>query len=133
MNVYSGYFANLKNYDPTIIPISIARWSPRWFTGIKYPKWAPSEELLIGYKNNRISDKEYVELYINQLIHNTDIVSDIFEMFWLAKSHSIVLCCYEHPDKFCHRHIALYLLKQYKLSVLNLSNVNICNELIKKE
>lgn len=68
MNIYTGYFAQMKKYQELgLTPISIARYSPVWFTGYCLKDLAPSDSLLKGYKDGQISIEEYREQYLQQL------------------------------------------------------------------
>lgn len=41
--MYTGYFAQIRKYRETgLVPISIARFSPKWYNGFEYKKLAPT-------------------------------------------------------------------------------------------
>ena len=66
--IYTGYFAQLKKYQELgLTPISIARYSPHWFTGYCLKDLAPSDSLLKGYKDGRVSVEEYENSIFNSL------------------------------------------------------------------
>lgn len=104
MIIYTGYFAQLKKYQALgLTPISIARYSPSWFTGHCLKELAPSESLLTGYKAGRISIEEYKKQYLQQLekVRWTEVLHRLEKY----APDGAVLCCYEKPSDFCHRHI----------------------------
>jgi hypothetical protein len=131
MNIYTDNFSNIRNYTNNSVPISIARWSPKWYSGIRYLKWAPSIELLTNYKDGIITQDQYVSEFITNLLLTTDIVEDVNEIFHLVKGKSISLCCYENSSDFCHRHIVAYLINEYiKLNRFSYP-IYVCGELVK--
>lgn len=104
MNIYTGYFAQMKKYQELgLTPISIARYSPAWFTGYCLKDLAPSDSLLKGYKNGQVSIEEYRKQYLHQL--ETVRWAEVLRRLEKFASDGAVLCCYEKPSDFCHRHI----------------------------
>lgn len=113
--IYTGYFARTKIYENAgLVPISISRWSPKWFNGEKCTSLAPSPDLLNRYKEGTASIQDYESEFLAML--NTIDVRNIVEN--LARGRDIVLCCYEKPTDFCHRHlIAKYLNDKYDMDI----------------
>lgn len=94
--------------------------------GTKCSELYPAEDLLFKYKNNLITEKEYIEIYTNQLV-KLDAKSLIYNIYnrcaggiynpngndWLRKpdpespayGKHLVFVCVDDPGKFCHRHI----------------------------
>ena len=104
MTIYTGYFAQLKRYkEMGLTPISIARYSPNWFTGYCLKDLAPSDNLLKGYKDGQISAEEYRKQYLQQL--ETVKWTKVLRYLEKFAPDGAVLCCYEEPSEFCHRHI----------------------------
>ena len=64
--------------------------------------FAPTWEMINNVKNNKISEKEYVKLYIDMMKHSYES-NNKWEEF-LTKD-KLVLCCYCPPLTFCHRYI----------------------------
>lgn len=118
MKVYTGYFPKLKSYiNEGLIPISIARYSPKWYDGDGDSYFAPSPELLSGYKSGEISADKYTEIYLNQL-NRDEVYSHIIALKDKYENKSIILLCYEAPDDFCHRHVlAKYIKDNYGVKV----------------
>ena len=99
MKIYTSYFGNYRNFGE-LIPLSIALYSPKGFTGHTLKVLAPNREIL-QCKNDV---EEYTNLFNKKLgLYNAkkiyDYLSDI------SKSKDIVLLCYEKPPQFCHRHL----------------------------
>ena len=64
MELYTSYFANLRNIDKSIIPVSIARINPSWYNGLEFKAIAPSMQLLKWYKyNNEYTQNEKERIY----------------------------------------------------------------------
>lgn len=104
MEIYTGYFAQLKKYQELrLTPVSIARYSPRWFTGYCLKDLAPSDSLLKGYKDGRVSVEEYEKQYLQQL--ETIRWTEVLHRLEKIAPDGVVLCCYEKLNDFCHRHI----------------------------
>ena len=111
--MYTGYFAQCKKYiNNGLIPVSITRVNPHWFTGYHYQILAPSYELLQDYKFNGLSTTEYTYYYNNYLntLSYIKVLSDLTRFGDLDK---IVLCCYERSTDFCHRHLVSKWLSNY--------------------
>ncbi len=114
MRIYTGYFAHTKNYEAAgLVPVSISRWSPKWYEGIKEPALAPPEELLRRYKSdNPPSDKEYEEAYIRQL-SVLKVKDALYRIKDATGNRDVVLMCYEKPGDLCHRHMLSEYIKQH--------------------
>lgn len=87
--------------------ISIALSSPRWFKGRKYLALAPSGDLLDAFKNRRINDAQYTQIYQAQVLDRLDprqVHADLGD--------ETILLCWEASGKFCHRHLVAAWLKQ---------------------
>lgn len=115
MTIYTGYFAKVRKYEEAgLVPISIARWSPKWFQGERCVELSPSDGLLTYYKAGAVSEEDFEEQYIAEL-DNLDMLTLLAE---IASDKDIVLCCYEKSSDFCHRHIlAKYLQDKYGITV----------------
>ena len=111
MELYTSYFANLRNIDKSIIPVSIARIKPSWYNGLEFKAIAPSMQLLKWYKYNN----EYTQNEKERI--NTDIFKkEVFDRYTATAIYTsilrltdgadkAVLLCYEKYGDFCHRHL----------------------------
>ena len=103
MRVFTTYFAKLRKLDNKITPVSIARYTPKWYTGKTCKMLAPSAETLMGYKDSgdwKIFQNKYLE-ELGRLDPNE--VND--ELKKLSGSKDIALVCFEKEYFECHRSI----------------------------
>lgn len=120
MKIYTSYFGNLKKLgEAHIMPISIARWKPRFYKGVSMYSVAPTCYML----SDECDDNEYLKLY-DEILHKRGAKSIIDEIEQLAKGRDVALLCYEKPDDFCHRH----LLADFLNNELNIGIKEFYNE-----
>ena len=91
------------------IRILVTRHYPRGVKRTKFHRWyrdlAPSKELLKLWKQNKISEKEYRKIYLEEM-QNQESINVIKEIIvLLRKGHNVTLLCVEKEGMFCHRHI----------------------------
>ena len=111
--IYTGYFAKTKLYeDNGLIPISIARHTPKWFNGKSEPILAPSEGLL-AYNKDIIGEYEYENVYRDELSAKKDNIKEVLDKY---SNKNVILLCYEKSSDFCHRH----LLAEYAKNNFNI-------------
>ena len=118
MKIYTGYFAKIKEYkEAGLIPISIARFTPKWYDGDEEKYFAPSFRLLSRYKDKEIDIQDYTKDYLEGL--DKDSVHFHLKLIQQKNNNQpIVLCCYEKPADFCHRHLlADYIKRELKVQV----------------
>ena len=105
----TSYFAKYKGDNG----VSIALYTPKWFKGRTYKKLAPTSKLLFDYKNKKISDIEYIEIYKRDVLKKLN-PKQVYEE--LGKDS--VLLCFEKVGSFCHRHIvALWLEEELGIAI----------------
>ena len=100
--IFTSYFGNFKNIKN---PVSICGKAPDFYKGPQYKKLAPKYSFFRDYKDGKIGEQEYTELYREQVLNHlnaNDVVKDI-ESFY--PNDDVTLICYEKPGDFCHRHI----------------------------
>lgn len=121
MKFYTSYYAKYKDIPKDFMCVGISRMCPfkDWnhdnlmpnFYFCKNNSFAPSEDLLTGYKSGKYTEQDYKRIYATQIfewLKNinmsvrewADQLADIFEDY-----KAVVFMCYETPDKFCHRHV----------------------------
>ena len=120
--IYTSYFAKATKLDLNKNAIiCIARYIPKWVDKANMNhiiSLAPSEQLLKDYKANKVTKEQYKEIYLKDL-DDTLGINDIIDFFKQIEQESkdngidVVLCCYEAPDKFCHRHILREILENH--------------------
>lgn len=60
---------------------------------------APTWDMVMGYKNNKITKEEYAVLYEDILAVNSKNILEFFKSF----TEEIAIACYCRPGMFCHR------------------------------
>lgn len=109
MKIYTGYFAKLKWYELRgLYPFSIALYPPEFFKKLGYPTYhifTPSKNLILDWKNNRISKEEYIEVYCRENLQDLDVTTVVDFLSSHSNHKDIILLCYEKPEFFCHRQI----------------------------
>lgn len=108
MKIYTSYFANVKNLrKESIVPIGIALYPPRWYSGLNLRKVAPTESIL------RTKDlDEYTQRYKNEILSHLNVQSFVEELNRLTQGRDVALCCYEKPGDFCHRNLLAEKLRE---------------------
>lgn len=102
--LFTSYFTRAGSHPDSI---SISLWAPPDFKGKSYPDLAPSQKLLLDYKNGCVDDKEYTKQFMGQLLllDPDKVIADI--------PPNSILLCYEGSRQFCHRHIVAVWLEQH--------------------
>jgi uncharacterized protein (DUF488 family) len=96
----TSYFAKYKEDNAVSISLS----TPKWFTGKSYKKLAPSWNLLNGYKEGRITEKDYKVIYTREVLDRLNAQQVYNELVELAGEDAVLLC-WEKSSDFCHRHL----------------------------
>lgn len=109
--IYTGYFANVRRLPPEIVPVSIALYSPRWFSGLRYGKLAPTDCILREWKSNPDVER-YIRLYQSDVLAWLSPYSVVCDLMIMSEGKDVALLCYEKPDAFCHRHLVADWLKR---------------------
>ena len=108
MKIYTSYFGNLKALGKAgIMPVSIARYSPKWFDGPRYTVVAPTSYMLSG----ACSHEEYLVRY-DEILKRLDASSVVASIDGIGRGRDVALCCYEKPGDFCHRHLTARWLSE---------------------
>lgn len=113
--IYTSYFGQLKNLPDNIIPISICRKAPTWYTGIQYKKLAPKYDFYMKWKEDH-DNEHYIKCFNKQVLSKleaTEVVIDfsILSCYFNMGKSDICLICYEKPGEFCHRHLVAEWLR----------------------
>ncbi len=91
--MFTSYFANVKKLPTDLVPVSIARGSPRGFTGKKELRLAPTWAMLKMTKADY--DARFAEM-LAQL--------DPAEIYQTLGENAVLLC-WEKPGDACHRRL----------------------------
>lgn len=118
MKIWTTYYANLKNLPEYILPVSIAGWAPKGWSGEEYKKVAPKKSWFWEYK--KTGDQEfYVTMYYKTVLSGLSKESVVNDLENILSRHpectEIALVCYEKPEDFCHRHILGAWLENYNI------------------
>lgn len=110
MKIYTSYYGNISALNKAgIMPISIARWTPRWCTGIlTYKDVAPKPYML----NDELTEEEYIVLYTTDVLGKLNASDVIEKISRMTNGNDCALLCYEKPGDFCHRHLLAEWLEQ---------------------
>jgi len=90
MKLYTSYFSKYKNGKNAV---SIARGTPRWFSGKRIIEFAPPRYMI------DFPEEKYKKEFQKEVIEKTA------KSGLLKLEDGMVLLCYEKPNEFCHRHI----------------------------
>ena len=119
MRIFTGYYALIKTYvDADIYPIPISRYIPKSLAYIgleRYFKLAPSESLLMKYREHLINEEGYERLFKTENLDKLNPLEVQDELYDISKGQHIVLLCYESPEKFCHRHLVSAWFRENKI------------------
>jgi hypothetical protein len=91
--MFTSYFANVKKLPADLVPVSIARGSPRGFTGKKELRLAPTWPML------KMQKSEY-DARFAELLAKLD-AAEIYQTL----GENAVLLCWEKPGDACHRRL----------------------------
>lgn len=114
LTIWTSFFANrIDNKPITQDPrtVAIARWAP--FKGMRrYETLMPSKELLDYFKRNKVPIEDGEKLYRKMVLKNLDPKKVLKELEALAIEKQVILCCWCHDNRICHRNeVAKWLRK----------------------
>lgn len=125
--IYTSYFDKLKDLPENIIPVSINRTVPDWYTGFQYKKLSPKFGFILHTDHpyhNALSTKYYYELVLDKTTPQ-EVITDLSKMCYGFNigENDIALIGYEKPYDFCHRHFVAdwlnrngFRCKEYKFN-----------------
>jgi len=107
--IYTGYWSKVKEYESHgLTPVGISGKIPDGFDGARYQRLAPKYTWWKQWHDEHMSNDWFVERYYETVLDQLDPAVVAKELQSLGEN--IVLLCYETPEKFCHRHIAVQWL-----------------------
>lgn len=122
--VYTSYFGYLSRTarigSGVLKPMSIALIHPRgWDIDPVCPCLRPLEFMVRQYKDGTLTPIGYELRYRECVLQN-------ISQEWVAKYYdNCVLCCYEKPEDFCHRHIVRKWLREAGIHCLELDHQDV--------
>ena len=97
--IYTTYFAHLGTVEiEKSKQVSVARGTPKWFSGIAAEALMPSWDKIKSLKHDKITQEEF-EVYYNEVLSKLNPASVYSQL------DECVLICWEKPSDFCHRHL----------------------------
>lgn len=72
--------------------------------------FAPTKDMVYGYKYKGMSSEEYTRLYVQRMEHSFNINRTRWNQ--ILNQDTVVLVCYCKANNFCHRVILAKLLEQ---------------------
>lgn len=102
MRIFTSFFGRTAQLQRSgIVPIGIALWLPRWYSGKSMKSVAPTAYMVKG----DITQERYVELYNREILGRLRVEDVVREIETLSEGRDAALLCYEKPCDFCHRHL----------------------------
>lgn len=102
MRIFTSYFGRTALLQRSgIVPIGIALWLPRWYSGKSMKSVDPTAYMVKG----DITQDRYVELYNKEILGKLRVEEVVYEIERLSGGKDAALLCYEKPGDFCHRHL----------------------------
>lgn len=98
--MFTSYFAKVKKLPPDLVPVSIARGSPRGFSGRKELRLAPTWAML------KMKKPEYDAAFAAILAK-----LDPAEIYQTLGTNAVLLC-WEKPGEWCHRRLVAEWLEE---------------------
>lgn len=117
MKIYTSYFAKVRELERAgVLPVSVARFSPKWFTGPAYPALASGAQSLLAYKAGLKDARTAREEYCKDVLGSLDAKAVQADLKRLCGGKDAALCCYERPGDFCHRQLICAWLNENGVS-----------------
>lgn len=103
--IFTSYFAKASKV-PDAIKIGISLTMPKFFQAdATIPVFAPTFEILSEFKrtgNAEVYTSKYLDLLRER---DAEIQKRVAILEKIGYNKNVLLCCWETPEKFCHRHI----------------------------
>lgn len=107
MNIYTSYYSAMASRYEDYAIVSISTSVPKWFPVrmLRMKELVPPWEIVEGIHNGEITEEEYTRVYKEQLskLDRDLILKELDAISTINDNKDVVLCCYEAPNKFCHR------------------------------
>lgn len=105
MNIFTSSFSLSRGLDSSrYLVVSISRFPPKWYHGVRCFEFAPSMSLLSDYHHG-LSKDAYVRRYRSEVLDSVNVHGVFERLAALSHGRDIVLCCFEPAGRFCHRHL----------------------------
>jgi len=114
--IYTSYYSNYRNFPDNFEPVSVSLYPPKGFNGIIIEELAPTNSILMDFKNGKINEFNYIQRYY------TEVLSKLNPHQIAKKLNNKILLCFEKKGDFCHRHIITEWLKKHGYQIEELNN-----------
>lgn len=107
MKIYTGYYGNWRKYAGLCM-VAISSDRPRTPMS-ECRELAPKSYMVQQFKSGTMSQTVYTARYLTLLAQCESyerIIRKLVEISEQNGGKDLVLCCYEKPTEFCHRHLA---------------------------
>lgn len=111
--IFTSYFYQMQFIPEEFIGIAITAKAPDWWHGLQYKKLAPTYDILMSYKEGRITEEQYIQRYQNEVLSKLNPYRVLQDLKDLSDGRDIILLCYENSRSFCHRHLVADWLTKY--------------------
>ena len=103
--IYTSYFAR-TNKLTDVYRVSVCYSTPTWaIVEDKLPIFAPTWEILDRYKKTG-DIVEYKQSYFELLdSRKREVKAALHKLQELGRDKTVLLCCWENVNKFCHRRL----------------------------
>ena len=114
----TGNFALLRNSELIKGAVSIALGKSKYYdVRYSYKKLAPSWNLLSLFRDDKITEEDYIRMY-NQQLEKLDAKKVYDELYEMTGGVEPILMCHCGKQWFCHRHlVAEWFEKQLGIKV----------------
>jgi hypothetical protein len=113
--IYTSYYAKWDKIPGDLYKVGITIFPPKWLPGITN-LWnlAPNKELL-DYMKKCNGDEatytiKYTQLLESRFVRLEKVGGFLTKFMAHVNAKDLVMCCYEKPGEFCHRHLLAEIL-----------------------
>lgn len=103
--IYTSYFKRANDLT-NVVKVSISLKDPTWAkVDYRLPIFAPTWTILKRYKLYG-NEQQYVKDYYDLLMEREpNVTKELDRLERYATNKTVLLLCWENPNKFCHRHL----------------------------
>ena len=120
--IYTGYFDKIEEYKKVgLIPVCIAGYPPKGFKGFCYPNLAPKKNWWQEWHDHHLGNDWYEKKYQETILNKLSPFQVQSDMMTFGKS--VIMLCYEEPNKFCHRHLVTKWLNNHRIYAMEYTHL----------
>lgn len=110
MIIVTSYFSNFRKLAG-FTQVSIALWPPRGFSGQRFPRLAPPQDLLREWKAGNIGEAEYTDWFRREILDTMPERDAVIKRL-SGFGDRVALLCFEKSGAFCHRNLVAERFRQ---------------------